>query len=128
LPFRYRDEILVDGVLVNGARMTANLDTGSNSSFQLTPAAVAGAGLETARDAGQAGHSLGINGVSKNRLGKIKNITLGALSIDEPAVVFYDKGAGHDHEAWGLRIGNGFLRRFIVTVDYQNSVIELEEP
>ena len=128
LAFRYRDKILVDGVLVNGTKMTANLDTGSNSSFQLTPAAVTEAGLETAASGGQTGQSVGINGVAENRRGKIKNITLGAISVDEPTVVFYGKGTGHDHESWGLRIGNAFLKDFVVTIDYQNSVLGLEKP
>ncbi|HEV7701021.1 MAG TPA: retropepsin-like aspartic protease [Pyrinomonadaceae bacterium] len=50
--FRYRDNVLIDGLLINGERLTANLDTGSGGGFQLAPKAVERLGLtEAARKA-----------------------------------------------------------------------------
>lgn len=128
LSFRYRDDILMDGVSVNGKGIIANLDTGSDGGFQLTPAAVAELGLEAQAAKARVSKSVGFNGVTENRKGTIKNVTLGGISIDGPAAVFYGKGTGRDNEAWGLRIGNAFLKDFVVTIDYQNNVITLERP
>ncbi len=128
LSFLYRDDILVEEVLVNGKRITANLDTGSNGGFQLTPAAVVELGLETQVAKAQAGKSVGFNGISENREGKIQNVTIGGISIDGPTVVFYAKGTGRDNEAWGIRIGNAFLKDYVVTIDYPGGVITLERP
>jgi predicted aspartyl protease len=128
LSFRYRDNILVDTVSVNGKRITANIDTGSNSGFQLSPAAVAKLGLETEASKAQVSKSVGFNGVTENREGKIKNVTIGGISVEEPTVVFFGKGTGHDNENWGIRIGNAFLKDFVVTVDYQSETITLERP
>lgn len=128
LPFRYQDYILVDGVSVNGKKVVANLDTGSDGVFQLTPAAVVALGLEAEAGKARVSKSVGFNGVTENREGTIKNVTLGGISIDGPTAVFYGKGTGRDHEAWGLRIGNAFLKDYVVTIDYQHDVITLERP
>jgi hypothetical protein len=37
LRFRYKDDILATGIMVNGKRVITNIDTGSNSYFQLNP-------------------------------------------------------------------------------------------
>jgi predicted aspartyl protease len=126
--FRYRDDILANGVSVNGKRMTANFDTGSNGGFQLTPAAVVQLDLETEVGKAQISKSVGFNGMTEHREGKIKNVTIGGISVDGPTVVFYGPGTGHDKEAWGIRIGNAFLKDFVVTIDYQRKVITLERP
>jgi len=128
LRFRYRDEILIDDVTVNGRAVTANLDTGSNAAFQLTPAAVVKLGLqEDARNAPMS-NSVGINGLSENREGKLKNITVGGVSVNDPTVVFYGNGTGHDKEKWDLRIGSAFLKDFVVTIDFRHQVVTFERP
>src|SRR4030095_8018399 len=64
LSFRYKDNVLCDDVFVNGKKGVANFDTGSNGSFDLTPAAVSYLGLEEevsnaplSNDAGYTGSS-----------------------------------------------------------------------
>jgi hypothetical protein len=128
LPFRYQDYILVDGVSVNGKKVVANLDTGSDGVFQLTPAAVSALGLEEEAAKARVSKSVGFNGVTENREGTLRNVTLGGISVDGPKAVFYGKGTGRDNQDWGLRIGNSFLKDFVVTIDYQSHVITLERP
>jgi predicted aspartyl protease len=125
LPFTYRDDILVDGILVNGKKVVATLDTGCNGSFQIPPKAVAQLGLEKELHEAKANQSFGFNGQAENEKGKVKNITIGGISVDRPEVVFFKTGAGYDDAAWGLRIGNAFLKEFVVTVDYQKNIITL---
>ncbi len=128
LSFRYHDNILIDGVSVNGKKITANFDTGSNGSFQLTPDAVTNLGLNDEVSKAQVRKSVGYNGEAENREGKIKNVTIGGISIDEPSVLFFGEGAGHDKKAWGINLGNAFLKDFIVTIDYLSKMITLEKP
>jgi predicted aspartyl protease len=128
LPFRYDDGILIDQVSVNAKKMPANLDTGSNGTFSLTPAAVSYLSLDAEASKAPVSTSVGYNGTAENREGKIGNVTLGAISIDAPTVVFFSKGTGHDKKKWGINIGNAFLRDFVVTIDYRSKVLTLERP
>jgi predicted aspartyl protease len=128
LSFRYKDDILASGVTVNGKLVTTNVDTGSNSNFQLTPAAVDKLGLSRDVARAHASNSVGFNGTLKNREGTVRNVTVGTISVDGPTVVFFGKGMGMDKEAWDLRIGNAFLKDFVVTLDYRHGRITLATP
>src|SRR6185503_15272067 len=112
----------------NGKKLTANLDTGSDDSFKLTPAAVAYLGLEEELNRARASTSVGFNGAYENREGKVNNVTIGGISVDAPAVVFFGKGSGRDKKPWGINIGNKFLKDFVLTLDYRNKLVMLERP
>jgi len=126
LSFRYDDNVLLDDVFVNGKKIVANLDTGSNGTFNLTPAAVGYLGLEEEFNQAPVSPDVGYNGVSQNRAGKVNNVTVGAISIDAPAVIFFAKGAGRDKKPWGINIGNAFLKDFVLTIDYRSKLAVLE--
>ena len=128
LSFRYKDNVLVDDVSVNGKKMVANFDTGSNGNFDLTPAAVAYLGLEDEVSHAPLSTDVGYNGVSENRKGKVSNVTVGGISVDTPEVVFFGKGSGRDKRPWGINIGNVFLKDFVLTIDYRSKLITLERP
>ena len=128
LSFRYADNVLIDEVFVNGKKVVANLDTGSDGTFKLTPAAVSYLGLEEEVSRAQVSASVGYNGISGNREGKISNVTVGGISVDAPTVIFFGKGTGRDKKAWGINIGNAFLKDFVVTIDYRSKQITLERP
>jgi hypothetical protein len=118
LPFRYKDDVLIDDVRVNGRPVVANLDTGSSGSFQLSPAAINEFGLADEAAGGKASTSLGYNGTYVNHEGTVKNLTIGTISIDQPKVLFLSAGTGHDKVPWSINIGNGFMKDYVVTVDY----------
>jgi predicted aspartyl protease len=128
LSFRYKDDILAAGATVDGKPVTTNVDTGSNSNFQLTPAAVDKLGLSEDVARAHASSSVGFNGDLKNREGKVRNVTVGTISVNDPTVVFFGKGMGMDKEPWDLRIGNAFLKNFVVTLDYPAGRITLSAP
>jgi len=128
LSFRYVDNVLIDDVTVNGKKMVGNLDTGSNGSFDLTPEAVSYLGLEEEVNRAPASTDVGYNGVSENRKGQLNNVTIGGISVDSPAVVFFLRGTGRDKKPWGINIGNVFLKDFVVTIDYRRKLITLERP
>ncbi|PYS88289.1 MAG: hypothetical protein DMF62_10195 [Acidobacteria bacterium] len=118
LPFRYKYNVLIDGVLVNGKPVTANLDTGSSGTFQLSPQAIKVLGLSEDAARGKASTSVGYNGTFENREGTIKNVTIGTISVDHPQVLFFGAGTGHDKAPWSINIGNDFMKKYVVTVDY----------
>ena len=128
LPFRYADDVLIDEVSVNGKKIVANLDTGSDGTFQLTPTAVSDLRLEDEVSKAKVSTSVGFNGVSENREGQIGSVTIGGISIAAPTVIFFAKGAGRDKRAWGINIGNAFLKDFVLTIDYRRKLITLERP
>lgn len=127
LPFRYRGDILMSGVTVNGRTVIANLDTGSNGDFALTAGAVAKLGLDSEVARAQPSTSTGFNGTADHRTGTVARIAVGNLVVDQPSVTFWGKGAGYDDEPWDVRIGSEFLRDFQVTVDFKRGVVELNK-
>jgi predicted aspartyl protease len=128
MAFRYDDNVLIDDVSVNGKKMVGNLDTGSSGRFNLTPAAVSYLGLEEEVSRAPVSSDVGYKGVSENRQGRVRNVTVGGISIDEPPVIFFGKGTGRDKKPWGINIGNVFLQDFVVTIDYRKKLIALERP
>jgi len=131
LPFHYNAEhscLVIEGILVNGKKVTATLDTGSDGTFKLTPAAVEFLGLSEAARTGRHEESIGYNGAAQNTLGRLDDIVIGTLRVPSPDVVFFGKGTGRDHKPWGLNIGNAFLRAYVVTVDYRRKLVVLERP
>jgi len=128
LRFRYVDNVLIDDVFVNGKKMVANFDTGSNGTFDLTPPAVAYLGMEEEVSRAPASSDVGYNGVAENKKGELNNVTIGGISVDGAPVVFFAKGTGRDKRPWGINIGNEFLKDFVVTIDYRSKLITLEKP
>src|SRR5689334_5743827 len=128
MSFRYVDNVLIDDVSVNGKKVVANLDTGSSGRFNLTPAAVSYLGLAEEASRAPVSTDVGYNGAAENRQGKVRNVTIGGISIDDPAVIFFGKGTGRDKKPWGINIGNVFLKDFVLTIDYRKKLIALERP
>ena len=126
--FRYVDNVLIDDVSVNGKIVVANLDTGSNGGFSLTPEAVSFLGIEEEVSRAKVATDVGYNGASENREGKVGNVTVGGISVDAPAATFFAKGTGHDKKPWGVNIGNVFLKDFVLTIDYRKKLVMLEKP
>jgi hypothetical protein len=108
--------------------VTANLDTGSSGSFQLSPKAVIDLGLGESASNGEIRTSVGYNGGFQNREGKLQNVKFGNISVDNAPVLFFGLGTGHDRVPWSLNIGNVFLSAYIVTIDYRGKRIRLEKP
>ena len=127
LPFRYDDDILIDGILVNGTSVTAVLDTGSGNSFTLSPFGVEKLGLSDQYKLANTKVSVGYNGQFESYAGKLRNVTIGNISIDEPNTIFFTRGTGHDKVPWSLNIGNAFLKEYVVTIDYKRKTVTLEK-
>jgi predicted aspartyl protease len=131
LPFTYDDSasaLMIDDATVNGRKVRAAIDTGSDGSFDLTPAAVVDLGLEATAAAGDLEVSTGYRGAAEHRKGRVETITVGTIAMSRPEVVFFLKGAGRDREPWSLNIGNAFLKDYVVTIDYRKKLITFDKP
>ena len=128
LGFRYDDDVLIDGVLVNGRRVTADIDTGSSGSLALSPMAVENLGLAEEAAKGKGLTSVGYNGVVQNHEGRLRSFVIGSISVSSPPVLYIARGSGHDKARWDVNIGNGFLKDYIVTIDYRGKIIRFEKP
>jgi hypothetical protein len=131
LPFKFDDKascILIEGVTVNGKSITATIDTGSDGGFKLTPTAVKNLQLTDMAENGTVQASNGYKGVAQNTLGTLKAVTIGSITVNNPAVVFFGPGTGRDSKPWGLNIGNEFLKDYILSIDYLRKVIILDRP
>jgi predicted aspartyl protease len=126
VPFRYENEVLVEGVFVNGQKMRATLDTGGSNTFALTPEGITMLGLaEDARNA-KAEVSAGYNGEFESKTGTLKSVRIGSLSVDSPPVSFWSAGTGHDKKKYQVSIGNGFFKNYLVTFDFRAKTVVFE--
>jgi predicted aspartyl protease len=131
LPFKYDDDsssLMIDDASINGKKVRAAIDTGSDGTFKLTPLATKDLGLEEVAAKGEAETSTGYNGAAANRKGTVDKITVASIIAVSPDVIFFGKGTGRDHKLWGLNIGNAFLKDYIVTIDYKKKLISFERP
>ena len=127
LPFEYaHDSILVNDVTVNGQQVRTLFDTGFNGSFNVMPAAIPQLGLEEAFEKATPKKAIGFSGAATSREGTVPSVKIGSLSVESPSVIFWEKGTGHDTKSWGFTIGNGYLKDFVVTLDYPAKLITLE--
>lgn len=128
LPFRYaNDSILIDDVEIDGNKITTLFDTGFNGNFNVMPKFISSLNLREEFNNAKPKMAVGFKGKATSREGIIKTVKIGNLSIDSPSVIFWEEGTGHDTTSYGFTIGNGFLKDFIVTIDYQSSIIMLEK-
>ena len=117
--------MMIDSVFVNNEKVRATLDTGSSGTFSLTPEAVAQLGLEEqGRD--DEDESVGYNGAFKSKIGTLKAVRMGKLSVDSAQATFWLPGTGHDHKKFQVNIGNGFFKDFMVTFDLKNKMVVFE--
>ena len=124
LPFRYvRDSVLIDAVDVNDLRVTTLFDTGFNGSFAVMPAAVPALVLQAAFDKATPRASMGFRGPSTSREGVLDSVRIGTLEVKAARAIFWEKGTGHDTLDYGFTIGNGFLKDYVVTLDYPRSLV-----
>jgi hypothetical protein len=129
-PFRFGEDgnIVIKGVAINGKRIKATFDTGSDGTFALTPAAVEALGLTKAANNGNPETSIGYKGTAQSTRGKVDLIAVGPIEVTSPEVAFWGKGAGRAQRPWELSIGNAFLKDYVVTLDYPKKRIALQKP
>lgn len=121
------NEVHLKGVRVNHRAITANLDTGSNSAFQLTPRGIRRLHLTAVAVGAKRHQSAGFNGNYQSRSGKLSSVDIGPIHKSSPDVTYWLPGTGHDDREFDINIGNGFMRQYVVTIDYLHHVVRLQK-
>lgn len=125
-PFKREDgDVIIDSVFINNEKMRATLDTGSSSTFNLTPEAVALLRLEEQAQPGEK-TSVGYNGEYETRQGILKSVRLGRISVESVRANFWLPRTGHDNLKFQVNIGNGFFQDFVMTFDFRNKIVVFE--
>jgi predicted aspartyl protease len=126
MAFRYDDGVVIDSVFINGQKVKATLDTGSNGTFALTPDAVASLALDESEQSAPAQKSVGYNGEYESKSGVLKSVRIGRLSIESAPVNFWPAGSGHDKKNYQMNIGNGFFKDYLMTFDFRGKIVVFE--
>jgi predicted aspartyl protease len=130
LPFRFYEGDkfpVIDEVYVNGKRIKAELDTGHSGVLALTATAIKRLGLEAEEKTAEPETSEGALGTSVNRKGRLRTLTVGAVTIDAPSVSFRAANSGLDQAPFDGLLGNDFFKDFIVTFDYRSMLVMFEK-
>jgi len=106
--FRLHGMDLIDDVRVNGISFSGEIDTGQDFPFMLLPKAAKTLKLEP---------MFGI-------LATPKSITVGSISVEPPIVGILPRNVGRG----GVNIGNGFFKKYILTMDYPNQMVIVRGP
>jgi len=126
-PFRREDgDVIIESVFINNEKMRATLDTGSSSSFILTPEAVAILRLDEQADEGKTSNAVGYNGEYANKSGLLKSVRLGRFALESVPATFWLPNTGHDKKTFQVNIGNAFFEDFILTFDFRGKIVVFE--
>jgi len=103
---------LIDDVRVNGISFSGSIDTGQDFPFILLPKAAKTLKLEP------------MYGVFATP----KSISVGPISVEPPIVAIGRRDEGWDKFSFGVNIGNGFFKNYILTIDYPKQMVIVRGP
>ena len=70
---------------------------------------------------------MGVLGISENRKGKLRTLTVGTRTISSPTVSFRAANSGLDNAPFDGLLGNDFFKGFVVTLDYRSKMVAFEK-
>lgn len=111
-------------IMVNGQSVSVSVDTGSSLTLELFPEAVKQLELEQVLKEAQKGTIRGANGEAEVYTTRLDSISFGDFVLKRPLVTFADPKYLTDVRRGNL--GNGFLQNFVLTFDYKNKKITLQ--
>jgi predicted aspartyl protease len=116
LPFQLRGNgIMIRDVRIDEKSVVASVDTGAASAFLTTSNAAVRLGLRLSSD-GRI-EKIGNTVTVLPPLLSVQTISIGTLKSESPEVTLR-QGKPSDKIAWDLNIGGGFLKDYVVTIDY----------
>jgi predicted aspartyl protease len=128
IPFHEDEDVIIDDAWVNGQRVRADLDTGSNGTVKLTPEAIRKLGLDATAPGVKAGKAIGYRGTYSTQEGRIQSFRIGSITETDLPATFWTPGTGHDGKPWDVNVGNQFFESYVVTFDYKSKTVVIEKP
>lgn len=108
-------------VEINGRPVTALLDTGASAGLNLSTAQARRLGLEHLWDSAQKVEARGARGSFEARKARVDSVRVGSFEVSDVVTVLTTTPGP-------ILIGNGFLKEFVLTVDYVGGRICLAAP
>jgi predicted aspartyl protease len=119
------DTPMIEDIRINGKKVSATLDTGSNGSVRLTAAATKRLGLEETAADSAAVNATGFGGTAIYRKGVLSSLAIGAVNAAEIEVIYVMKDK-EDVKTADCNLGNAFFSAFSVLFDYQKRLVVFE--
>ena len=111
----------------NGIPGRFGIDTGSRMPLELNAAFAAANGIHPPAGAVEAQTGWGVGGPSHSAVFQGGTLTLGPVAIDHPlTMISLDRGGAGAAAAFPNNVGGGVLKRFVVTFDYDHSLMYLK--
>lgn len=106
-------DVILEPVHVNGHPLRVTLDTGSSLVLEVYSHAAERAGLLDLRATADTGSVMGARGAAGIRTAAVDSLRIGPFAASDPSIVFPERDRDTDGN-----LGNGFLKDFVLTVDY----------
>jgi hypothetical protein len=118
------DLIPVFDIVVNDETVRVSLDTGSSLGIQFYSSAVERLGLESLREQAESSSIIGARGQTEIRNATLDDVVLGPFEEFGVPVSFSERQ--HNAAERQGNVGNRFLSRFVLTLDYVDDLIIFE--
>ncbi|HEX3810457.1 MAG TPA: aspartyl protease family protein [Rhizomicrobium sp.] len=128
VPFKFNGNTIEIEATYNGVSGNFTVDTGARSSLTISAPFVAKNNLHAANAKGIEGVTgWGIGGPSQAFATRGDDLKMGTFDVKGPVVeLSTDKGGAMADPTLGGNIGAGILKRYIVTLDYEHSIMYLK--
>ncbi len=117
------NDVVIPDFEVNGQPLLVTLDTGASLNLSVYRAAAERLGIDSLRARGKEAASRGFRGDASMVLITVDSIGLGPLQLHGAEVAFPERDRDTDGN-----LGNGYLRHFVLTVDYLAGRVTLARP
>ena len=120
-------DLITKSVFVNGVQIKASFDTGFDGGFYATARLASKLGLQSIRSGAiTLSGATGVNGITRTVTKSIGEVTVGTIHVSNPPVTYPISDSGNPE--WDIHIGNGFLKDYVVTFDFEHKVVVLSRP
>jgi predicted aspartyl protease len=117
---------LVSTFHVNGRTLPVTLDTGSGLTLELAPADAIALGVRGSQLPADTGAALGARGAVTLRPAEADDLGIGSMHLQNVTVQISPRLQDAPYRHGNL--GNGFLKHFVLTLDYSHGELTLESP
>lgn len=120
---RNGNDIVIPDFRVNGHPLRVTLDTGSSLTLSVYGAAAERTGLDALREGARVDTVRGFRGAATTLTATVDSIGVGPLTMVDAEVSFPDRVGETDGN-----LGNGYLKAFVLTLDYIAGRVTLRRP
>ena len=124
LSFKDEDGLVIDDVGIQGEKMKAVIATGRSEAVSLTNAAAAKLGMAEPPPAPKP--KAGRASAAPPREVSVRALSLGGISVESVSGVVLPPD--REKRPWAAALGNGFLKEFLITIDFSALKVCIERP